>query len=155
MKKYCKWSFIYCSIFIILFFQITSCTKSEDQSPRDITWDRDTCVRCKMAVSDGRFAVQIRGPKGKYYFFDDIGCAINFIKNKSWKPQAKIWVMDYQSENWIDARTAIWHFNIPNTPMGYGFGATASSNKNDFINFKEVENQVYTNSNTRQIRIKP
>lgn len=48
-----------------------------------IKWDRDTCVRCAMAISDRRFAVQVRGgPKNLAFNFDDIGCATTWCSEK-------------------------------------------------------------------------
>jgi hypothetical protein len=41
------------------------------------------CVRCGMAISDRRFAVQLRGgPKNEAFKFDDIGCATTWCSEK-------------------------------------------------------------------------
>jgi len=38
----------------------------------EIKWDRDTCVRCSMVISDRRFVGQIRGgPENTVFKFDD------------------------------------------------------------------------------------
>lgn len=61
---------------------------------------------------------------GKKYKFDDIGCAILWVKeeNINWIDNAKIWITDVKTGKWIDARTAFYDtLNI--TPMGYGFAA--------------------------------
>lgn len=42
-----------------------------------IKWDRDTCVRCNMVISDRRFAAEMHGGERDTVFkFDDIGCLV-------------------------------------------------------------------------------
>lgn len=95
-----------------------------------IVWDRDTCARCKMVISDRRFAVEARGgPKGELRKFDDIGCALFWLREQGWdrEPSTRIWVADAanrpQALTWLDAKTA--HYTTRTSPMGYNFGATA------------------------------
>ena len=49
----------------------------------EIKWDRDTCVRCSMVISDRRFAAELRGgPDNTVFKFDDPGCLafwLNFL----------------------------------------------------------------------------
>jgi copper chaperone NosL len=48
----------------------------------EIKWDRETCVRCSMVISDRRFAAQLRGgPKNTVFKFDDIGCFAFWIRD--------------------------------------------------------------------------
>ncbi|SFV52863.1 hypothetical protein MNB_SV-12-1347 [hydrothermal vent metagenome] len=106
------------------------------------------CARCVMVVSDRKNTVQVRDPRtGKKYMFDDIGCTILWFKDKKieWKDQAKIWITDVNTGEWIDARTAFYDTeNI--TPMAYGFSAhkTKSTIKEgqEIINFEEVTKRV-------------
>ena len=96
--------------------------------PGKVHWDRDTCKRCGMVLSDRHYAVQVRhhtGPgKSKVYEFDDIGCAVVWLHDKPWAdaPDTEIWVNDWRNGKWIDARKATY---VPDqiTPMAYGFGA--------------------------------
>ena len=47
----------------------------------EIKWDRDTCVRCSMAISDRRFAAEMRGGEKNIVFkFDDIGCVVFWMR---------------------------------------------------------------------------
>lgn len=100
-----------------------------------IKWDRDTCARCGMAISDRRFAVQLRGgPKNTAFKFDDIGCAATWCTEKlslhPWMndPSTRFWVAEFGAagERWLDARRA--HFlKGPRSPMGYDYGAHATA----------------------------
>jgi nitrous oxide reductase accessory protein NosL len=96
-----------------------------------IKWDRDTCTRCSMVLSDRRFAAQVRGgPKNANFNFDDIGCAAIWLSAQAWGRDAatRIWVTDVGSRSdavrWLDARTA-QYVGGKTSPMGYDFGAVA------------------------------
>jgi copper chaperone NosL len=98
-----------------------------------IKWDRDTCTQCSMAISDRRFAVQLRGgPGDQAYKFDDIGCAATWCADKHaqhpWASTAatRWWVAEFGSTplRWLDARRA-FYIGGKTSPMGYNFGAVA------------------------------
>lgn len=99
----------------------------------EFKWDRDTCARCSMVISDRRFAVQIRGgDKNTAFKFDDIGCAVIWLQNKQqdypWMTAAatRFWVADVtgQGDKWLDARKA--HYSGGRvSPMAYNQSATA------------------------------
>jgi copper chaperone NosL len=81
----------------------------------EIKWDRDTCVRCSMVISDRRFAAEMRGGEKNIVFkFDDIGCAVFWMRDKAgdfpWMAEAatRIWVADAagKGDKWLDARKA-------------------------------------------------
>lgn len=98
----------------------------------EIKWDRDTCTRCSMVLSDRRFAAQARGgPKDQNFNFDDIGCATFWLKAQPWgnDPATRIWVADVGSRgdaiHWLDARRA-QYVGGRVSPMGYNFGAVAA-----------------------------
>lgn len=96
--------------------------------PVDVKWDRIACERCRMVLSDRHHSAQVRvrEPNGrsKALLFDDLGCAILWLEDKPAKtePSTEIWVNDWRTGDWIDARTA---FYVPGqvTPMEYGLGA--------------------------------
>ncbi|PKO33077.1 MAG: hypothetical protein CVU34_14955 [Betaproteobacteria bacterium HGW-Betaproteobacteria-7] len=114
----------------------------------EIKWDRDTCVRCSMVISDRRFATQVRGgPKDTVYKFDDIGCLIFWLRDKvadqPWLTEAatKMWVADMNSKGqdvkWLDPRQA--HYLGRHSPMGYNFAATTQpqAGSQDFASMRE------------------
>jgi len=97
-------------------------------------WDRATCIICNMAISDKRFAGEMRGgPKHTIFKFDDPGCIALCINDKADKfpwvrdPATQIWVMDSNVRGndmrWLDARTAQYAAKF--SPMGYNYGAVA------------------------------
>jgi copper chaperone NosL len=96
--------------------------------PTAIKWDRVTCTHCRMVLSDRHHAAQVRvrTPDGRSraYPFDDLGCALVWLETQPAKddPAVEVWVSDWRSGDWIDARAAAY---VPNqvTPMEYGLGA--------------------------------
>jgi len=109
---------------------VSSCTGKDETGPVDVRWDRESCARCAMAISDRNFSAQVRGgPAGRkttVYKFDDIGCAVLWLEDKPWKddPRTEVWVNDHRNGKWIDARKASYVTGKV-TPMGYGLGAQA------------------------------
>ena len=99
--------------------------KSTDNRAVKMHWDRDMCERCKMAISERKFAVEVVDPDThKVYKFDDIGCAVLWFDEEKipWKDRARIWITDAKTGEWIDARTAKYTDDSI-TPMAYGFAA--------------------------------
>lgn len=102
----------------------------------EIKWDRDTCVRCNMVISDRRFAAQTRGgPKDTVFKFDDVGCLIFWLREQAdkypWLADAatRHWVADYDSKSreemrWLDPKRA--YFVSRTSPMGYNFAAVTA-----------------------------
>jgi nitrous oxide reductase accessory protein NosL len=114
-----------------LFSLIIACKGgNEEQLPVDFVWDRVACEECKMALSDRHYTAQVIDPTGRAYFFDDIGCAILWLRRQPWKDKARTWVNDVKTTEWIEAKKANWIYGDPQTPMGYGVAATLSPVEN-------------------------
>ncbi len=116
---------------ILLGMLLTACSMYKDTGPREVKWDRDSCERCRMVLSDRNFAAQIRyfadgKERSKVALFDDIGCATLWLEDKPWKNdrRTEIWVVDQQSGKWIDARRATYLTGML-SPMEYGLAARA------------------------------
>jgi len=97
----------------------------------EVKWGRDTCTRCSMALSDRRFAAQVRGgPQDASFKFDDIGCVAFWLEAQAWGKDAatRIWVTDVNNRGdtvrWLEAKTA-QYVGGKASPMGYNFGAVA------------------------------
>ena len=143
---YKKLTTAFLSISLALMF--TACEKKVKTGIHDIHWDRDMCERCIMVVSDRNQTVQVINPKdGEAYVFDDIGCTFLWFKDQDikWKDSAIIWINDFKTSKWINARTA--YFDTMNiTPMAYGFGAHEQKDSIqaglEIIDYKEVEKRV-------------
>jgi hypothetical protein len=103
----------------------------------EIKWDRDTCARCNMVISDRRFAAQIRGGEQNQAFkFDDIGCLVFWLRDKAtqypWMAAAatRMWVADAagrpdEAARWLDPRSTQYLAGRI-SPMGYNFIAVAA-----------------------------
>ncbi len=138
------------SIFLLLtlsFFVSSGCQKKADNTPAEMHWDRDMCVRCAMAISERKYAVQIVDPSTyKHYKFDDIGCAVLWLNEEQipWKKQAIIWIIDAKTGKWIDARSAIYADDSI-TPMAFGFAAYTKETLpagHHTVDFKEVARKI-------------
>ena len=134
-------------IFIILtVFAFMGCEKKDYTKEAAVMhWDRDMCERCKMAISERKFAVQAVDENGKVYKFDDIGCLILWqAKEHPEIKFKKIWITDAKTGEWIDAKKAKYTTDSI-TPMGYGFAAhkkgTEPKNK-EVIDFEEVKRRI-------------
>ena len=115
----------------------------------EIKWDRDTCVRCSMVISDRRFAAEMRGgEKGIVFKFDDIGCAMFWLRDKAkdfpWmaEPATRFWVADAsgKGDKWLDARKAHYSGGAM-SPMGYNQSARAYAEAGSF-DFREMSAHV-------------
>jgi len=115
---------------------LSACGKNDGlpEGMQAIAWDRDTCARCSMAISDRRFGAEMRGgPKNTVFKFDDIGCAVFWTRDKiaehPWMKDAatKLWVADLNSRGndvkWLEARAA--HYVTRTSPMAYNQAAVA------------------------------
>jgi len=129
-----------------LFF--TGCEKKKIGDVEQIHWDRDMCERCKMAISERKFAFEIINPNnGKSYKFDDIGCAVLWMDEEKipWKDRAIFWITDAKTGKWINARTA-YYTDDSITPMAYGLAAYTKETKpknHEIIDFKEAIDIIY------------
>lgn len=131
-----------------LIFSLSSCFDEPNTGAKKVTWDRDICERCRMVLSSPYFAAQVRyTPKGKNKSrvaeFDDIGCAIIWLKDKEFKDadSTEIWVSDHKNKKWINAKTATF-VHKKTSPMEYGLGA-----QNEFVkgglNYEQAKKHVF------------
>ena len=127
---------------------LVGCSGEDATGPGEVRWDRDSCTRCAMAVSDRHFSAQVRGgavgQKTRLYKFDDIGCALVWLDGQPWKGDARteIWVTDQLSGEWIDARLASYVAGKI-TPMDYGLGAQPEALPGA-MDFTQARHHIYT-----------
>lgn len=113
------------------------------KGPEDIVWGRDACEFCRMIIDERRFAAEVRGgPKNRITKFDDIGCAIHWLKQMAWDDEqvSEIWVTDHENGRWIDARQARFVLG-PRSPMGYDYAALAETREAS-ASFPEVRRSI-------------
>lgn len=127
---------------------LVSCGKEQTTGAVEIRWDRETCARCAMAVSDRKFSAQVRGGRAdkpsKVYKFDDLGCAVIWLDKQNWRDdeRTEVWVTDYENGQWIDARSA-WYVKLQGTPMDYGLGAQLSK-AGGALSYDEASTHIYS-----------
>lgn len=103
-----------------------ACKDKIDTGPHIIHYGEDVCERCKMIISDKRFAAQYITESGEAKKFDDIGCMMGALKekNKDGGGVLAVYVTDYVTGEWIDGGKAFYLKNTElKTPMGYGIAA--------------------------------
>jgi len=111
-----------------LMAMLGGCGGDPGNGPIEVKWDRVGCDRCRMVLSARNHSAQVRvkepNKRSRVYVFDDIGCAVVWLEDKSWRddPTTEIWVNDWRTGDWIDARTASY-LTGQETPMQYGLGA--------------------------------
>jgi len=107
-----------------------ACSRRSHTGPEPISYDRDTCERCQMLISDSRYAAEVRLPGERHvHKFDDLGDALAWLAEHQPVPavgaaRAEIWVRDADRDQWLDARTASYSRGAK-TPMNFGFAAHA------------------------------
>mgnify|MGYP001579587299 CR=1 FL=1 len=107
--------------------------------PVPVTWGRDTCSHCQMALGDQRHAAQIRSA-ARVEKFDDGGCALAWQIQHPDVEVREFWMADEDDGRWIDARTA--HFRTGRrTPMDFGLGAISRAEA-DSIDFEAALRRV-------------
>jgi hypothetical protein len=130
---------------------LSACGKSGTwpEGMAEIKWDRDTCVRCSMVISDRRFAAEMRGGEKSIVFkFDDIGCAVFWLRDKAkdypWmaEPATRFWVAEVSGsgEKWLEARKAKYTGGKL-SPMGYNQAAVAFAEAGSF-DYSEMSSHV-------------
>jgi copper chaperone NosL len=94
--------------------------------PRPIEIDAtDMCSRCRMAISQKRYAAELLDGAGNVWKFDDIGCMVRYTVDHHLNPQSGTYfVMDYGTQQWLAAPRAIYVRSaaIP-SPMSGGLAA--------------------------------
>jgi copper chaperone NosL len=104
---------------------LVACGQRPTTGPGKVNWDRQTCDRCQMVISERRHAVQVRMP-GEHgtHAFDDLGCALLWLDEQGLdesKPPLEVWVRDPTGAHWIGGHDARFEGGL-STPMAYGFG---------------------------------
>jgi hypothetical protein len=93
-----------------------------EQKPIKIIPNKMQDPYCLMKLESSIDAVEVISPSGNTWFFDDIGCAVLWLEDKSFKDRAKIYIFSTDTKEWIDAKKAYYKMGIK-TPMLHGFGA--------------------------------
>jgi hypothetical protein len=147
------------SIIMIVFFSlaqkeqmITVYTDNPSQKPLKLDLHHLQDPQCAMVVEKNAYAAQVAAKSGKTWVFDDIGCLVQWLNDKSFKEAPKIWVYTEDTHQWIEADKA--HYSIDEfTPMLHGFGAYEKEAANR-IDYEEVRLRVLRGEDMTNPRIR-
>jgi copper chaperone NosL len=102
-----------------LLLALAACRAAE--GPEPIAFDREPCAQCRMLISEPAFAAQLQTGRGEVYNFDDPGCLLRFLSERSPDVRA-LWFHHSSEERWL-RETQVAFVEGRHTPMAYGLGA--------------------------------
>lgn len=104
-----------------------------NQGPKPIAVGVDGCQACKMIIMDNRYGTEIVTRKGKVYKFDDVTCAVGFLKaGKTDMGDAKIYMVDFAGEHALINVTECFLFQSEQLKSPMGGNVAAFSRKTEF-----------------------
>jgi len=116
----------YTLLLAALWLIASACTRTVDQSPREINFDRDICVNCLMGLADQKFSAQSINQRNEVIWYDDLGCLVEYMNSPDWAKyggdEAVSYIGDAENGGWIRVEEA-WYLYGIDTPMGYGYAA--------------------------------
>lgn len=102
--------------------------------PRPVDIDAsDMCSRCRMAISQKRYAAELFDRDGNIFKFDDIGCLLHYAAQRHLElKDHTVFVIDYGTGRWLTAAQAVYVRSeaIP-SPMSGGLAAFADRSRAD------------------------
>jgi copper chaperone NosL len=106
----------------------TACISSS-LAPVEI-YPEDMCSRCKMAISDKRFAGEILVEVGVARKFDDLGCLLNDLKDRTPRDEPPAFAVDFEKGEWVNLKKA-YFVRSPSIATPMGSGLIAFKNRSD------------------------
>ncbi len=87
-------------------------------APAPLDTRNESCARCRMMVSDARFAAQLVAPGEEPRFFDDVGCLRDRLREGAVPRGSVASVADHRPRAWVRAAAAVYT-RVPGlaTPM--------------------------------------
>lgn len=120
-------------IFLSFMFVLTSCLQEGTNTAVDPIWGKESCSRCRMVLSEKRYAAQRILPSGEVHFYDDIGCA---MRHNHAHNEGKLFVRPYGGEEWVAAEEVKYMSGLM-TPMNSGIGAVKEGGKMSFSDIQK------------------
>lgn len=100
---------------------LVGCGGEDPDAPPEISYGRDVCDSCGMIISEARFAAAYRTADGTTRRFDDLGDMVDYGLETSELGGARVWVHDYDTEEWLEAPAATYVLAAGfETPMSRG-----------------------------------
>lgn len=129
---------------------------AQSVAPPEIVYGQTRCSNapCKMIIKDPEHAAAMVAADGNHAFCD-IGCLLVYLKTRH--PEGEnvmaTFVRDWPSQEWVEARTAVYVRTDIRTPMRYGLIAFkdshaaaeyAAEHNGEVLGFKEATHYVMT-----------
>lgn len=109
----------------------TGACAARASGPPALQIDRSACSRCGMLISEPAWAAAIRLPDGHDELFDDIGCLVATLRQRS-VPEAQFWFHDASDGEWIAGAAPVFVASPAlRTPMAGGIAAYRSRSAAD------------------------
>ena len=126
---------------------------NKEKAPLEFKDNSIQCPQCHMYLVGKEHTVQIVTNDLKTHFFDDIGCAILWLKEQKVEPQTlTFWIYSNDTHRYIDALKAFYTIN-DTTPMHYGFGAYEKE-KEGLIDFTEMRLRMLRGENMSDPKVR-
>jgi copper chaperone NosL len=117
-------------LFALLLLAACGPAVSLDEPP-EIRYGEDECDRCRMLISDARYAAAYMTEDGTARRFDDIGGMLAYHAEQQ-EAVHLFWVHDAGSQVWVRADEATFVLSpMLQTPMGFGIAAYNSADEAD------------------------
>ena len=116
---------------LILLIAVLSAGCLNGPAPADIRVSEDACAHCRMTLVTQRTAAQIVAPGEDPLIFDEVGCLRDYLASRLAPFDARVFVADHNTGEWIDATTAVFTKTALTTPMATGLIAHANRASRD------------------------
>lgn len=114
------------SLLLIAFFLMGCSSSTNLDEPPEILYGQDVCEECGMIINEERFAASYVTESEEIRRFDDVGGMLLYDQ-KHQEDVRVYWVHDFDTEEWIDAKDAVFVLDEGLiTPMGWGLAPFAT-----------------------------
>jgi|SRR5665647_1752336 len=120
-------------ILLLLPLTLSACQPTEEIKPQEPLWEKEPCSRCKMILSEKRYAVQRILKNGEIHFYDDLNCALAHHHKDN---EGTLYVRPFGVEKWVLTNEVSYQSGL-RTPMGSGIGAVKESGNLSWQQVKE------------------
>ena len=133
--------------------QLPTEISNNEKAPLEFKDNTLQCPQCHMYLVGKKHTAQVITKDLKTHFFDDIGCAILWLKDRKIEPfSITMWVFSNDTHRYIDAFKAFYSIS-DETPMLYGFGAYEKQ-KESMIDFNEMRLRMLRGENMSDPKIR-
>lgn len=126
---------------------------NHEKTPLEFKDNHVQCPQCAMYLVGKKHTVQIVDEKKKTHFFDDIGCAILWLRDQKIEPKnVTFWAYSLDTKRYIDGFKAYYSLS-EQTPMVYGFGAYENAMKGS-VSFDEMRLKMLRGENMTDPKVR-